>query len=67
MVAKAPPTPAAPPPDPAVEAVKAQAETDKLDAIQQRATSRTTDLLLRFGARSALSGAGGTQPLRVGM
>lgn len=55
------PTPVAPPPDPAVEAIKAQAEADKLNAIQDRTAQRTTDLMLRFGARSAL-GARVTTP-----
>jgi hypothetical protein len=53
----APPPPPVPPPDPAVQAMKAQAEADKLNALQERASQRTTDLILRFGARNALAGS----------
>lgn len=62
MKPDAPPTPQAPPPDPAVEAIKAQAETDKLNAIQERTSQRTSDLMLRFGSRSALAGSRVTSP-----
>lgn len=57
----------APPRDPALDAIKAQAETDKLDAITQRVSQRTQDLMLRFGARTALSGASVASPLTGGV
>jgi hypothetical protein len=49
----APPAPTPPPiqPDPALDAIKAQATQDA-----QNAQKRTTDLLLRYGARSAFGG-----------
>lgn len=55
---KAPQAPVVQPvqPDPALEAIKAQAAEDDKQAIQNRTTQRTNDLLLRYGARSALSG-----------
>lgn len=56
--APTPPSPPPPPPDPALEQIRRQAEEDKTNALQQRVTTRTNDLLLRYGARAAFSGAG---------
>jgi hypothetical protein len=66
----APPAPTPPPiqPDPALEAIKAQATQDAQNAQTTRTQQRTTDLLLRYGARSAFGGmniAGGPSP-RIG-
>lgn len=47
--------------------MKDQAEADKLDAIQQRTSQRTTDLMLRFGSRSALAGTSMPGLIGVGM
>jgi hypothetical protein len=49
-----PPMPAVPPPDPQFEAIKAQAAEEKLQGIQDRTIQRNNDLLLRYGARTAL-------------
>jgi len=51
-------------PDPNLEAIKLQAAEDDKQAIQNRTTQRTNDLLLRYGARSAFSG---TSAARVGI
>lgn len=66
---KTPQAPTPPPiqPDPALEAIKAQATQDAQNAQTTRTQQRTTDLLLRYGARQAFAGAGLGAPLRVGM
>lgn len=51
--APSPPQPQPLPPDPAMEAVKKQAEEDKASALQERVSARTNDLLLRYGGRAA--------------
>lgn len=56
MSAPAAPTPPPIQPDPALEAIKAQATQDAQNAQQNRTQQRTTDLLLRYGARSAFGG-----------
>ena len=65
---KAPQAPVVQPvqPDPALEAIKAQAAEDDKQAIQNRTTQRTNDLLLRYGARAAFGGGPGPIP-RMGI
>lgn len=54
-------------PDPALDAIRAQATQDAQNAQTTRTQQRTTDLLLRYGARQAFAGTGLSAPLRVGM
>lgn len=65
---KAPQAPVVQPvqPDPALEAIKAQASEDDKQAIQNRTAQRTNDLLLRYGARAAFAGPAPAVP-RMGI
>jgi hypothetical protein len=50
-----------PPVDPNLQAQQQTAELEKTDALQKRLKSNTADVMMRYGARSALTGnaAGG--------
>lgn len=50
--------------DPLLDAVRQQAEQDRIAASTDLARRKTDDLLIRFGQRSALANAGVT-PLAV--
>lgn len=49
--------PAKPQIDPATASLQQQARTDKIEAIQDRLSTDTRDLLIQFGRRKAFSGA----------
>jgi hypothetical protein len=53
------------PPDPQLEEIKQQAEEDKKNAMTERMQAATQNLLLRYGARTALSGTGVGSPLSL--
>lgn len=66
MKPKAPTMQTAAPPDPQLEALKAQADEDRIAAMQQTAGQKTSDLLLRYGARAAFAGSNVTPLVPVG-
>lgn len=63
--ASAPPPAPVIPPDPQLEDIKQQAEEDKKNAMTERMQAATQNLLLRYGARTALSGTGIGSPLSL--
>lgn len=52
-------------PDAGLKAIQDQTEQDNLAAQQARLGQQTNDLLRRYGARVALSGAAVSAPLKV--
>lgn len=55
-----------PPRDPALDALKEQSRQDNIKAISQSLDQETNSLLVRYGARVALSGSNIGSPLRLG-
>lgn len=51
--------------DPELEAQERAARNDKIDAIRERVSSKTTQAMRLFGSRWAMSGANGV-PLLMG-
>jgi hypothetical protein len=55
----------APPPDPTLTAVKAQAQADDITAMKETATIDTASIAARYGTRLAMAGATTGSPLAV--
>jgi hypothetical protein len=51
------PTYTPPPPDPSVTALKEQAKTDQISALQDTASIDTASLMARYGTRLAMAGS----------